>query len=223
MQKTINSNEMNNDVSFIEPDSLMKSAKSSGLISCEFCMKVNQNTMTHCRCCGSKLHSRIKQSINRCWALTASAMVLLIPANILPIMTINTFGHGEPDTIISGIISLFEHGLYPIGVIVFLASIMVPILKIIGLVLLLLSLEGKIIMGRTERTRIFRWVEFFGKWSMLDVFVVSFLVALVSIGEIANVYAGIGVTAFCATVILTIFAANSFDSRLIWDQFEKTV
>jgi paraquat-inducible protein A len=222
MQKTKSNNEMSKDASFIEPDNLMKSAKSSGLISCEFCMKLNQNTMTSCRCCGAKLHSRINQSINRCWAFTVSAMVLLIPANILPIMTVNSFGYGEPDTIISGIISLFQHGLYPIGVVVFLASIMVPILKIIGLVLLLLSLEGKINMGRRERTRIFRWVEFFGKWSMLDVFVVSFLVALVSIGEIANVYAGLGVTAFCATVILTIFAANSFDSRLIWDQLEKS-
>jgi len=217
----MNDNENNNSPANIDPDCLMKSAKKLGLISCEFCMKLNNDSQMHCRCCGSKLHSRINQSINRCWALTVTAMLLLIPANILPIMTVNTFGYGQPDTIISGIMSLFQHGLYPIGVIVFLASIMVPILKIIGLVLLLLSLEGKINMGRRERTRIYRWVEFFGKWSMLDVFVVSFLVALVNIGEIANVYAGLGITAFCAAVILTIFAANSFDSRLIWDQLEK--
>ncbi|PCJ49579.1 MAG: paraquat-inducible membrane protein A [Gammaproteobacteria bacterium] len=209
---------MQNSTSEQTSNDVIESAKRAGLISCEYCMKLNHDKLAICRCCGAKLHSRIHQSINRCWALTISAILLLIPANILPIMTVKTFGQGEPDTIISGIISLFQHGLYPIGVIVFLASIMVPILKIIGLVLLLLSLEGKITMGRNERTRVLRWVEFFGKWSMLDVFVVSFLVALVNIGDIANVNAGLGITAFCATVILTIFAANSFDSRLIWDQ-----
>ena len=120
MQKPINDNEVNKGVSFIDPDNLTTSAKSSGLISCEYCMKVNQNTMTHCRCCGSKLHSRINQSINRCWAFTVSAMVLLIPANILPIMTVNSFGYGQPDTIISGIISLFQHGLTPLAWLFFL-------------------------------------------------------------------------------------------------------
>jgi paraquat-inducible protein A len=139
----------------------------------------------------------------------------------MPIMTIKAFGQGEPDTIMSGIISLFQHGLYPIGIIVFLASIMVPILKIIGLIALLISVQGKITIGYRLRTRIYRWVEFFGKWSMLDVFVVSFLVALVNIGDIATVDAGLGVAAFCAMVIITIFAANSFDTRLIWDDHSE--
>ena len=201
---------------------VMESAKQAGLICCEYCLKVTPDDHSTCRCCGSKLQSRIKGSINRCWALTLSAMVLLIPANLLPIMTITAFGQGEPDTIMSGIISLFQHGLYPIGIIVFLASIMVPILKIIGLVLLLLSLQGNIKMGHRERTKMFRIVEFFGKWSMLDVFVVSFLVALVNLGDVANVDAGIGVTAFAAMVIITIFAANSFDTRLIWDDKDSS-
>ena len=197
---------------------LKESAKQAGLICCDYCMMLSPNHHDKCRCCNSKLHSRINQSINRCWALTISAIILLIPANTLPIMNIKTFGQGEPDTIMSGIISLFQHELYPIGVIVFLASIMVPLLKIIGLLLLLLSLEGKISMGHHERTNMFRLVEFFGKWSMLDVFVVSFLVALVDIGDIVRVEAGLGVTAFCTVVILTMFAANSFDTRLIWDE-----
>jgi len=200
---------------------LIESAKQAGLICCEYCRKVTTDKLTHCRCCGARLHSRIHQSVNRCWALTFSAILLLIPANTLPIMTIKAFGQGEPDTILSGIISLFQHGLYPIGVIVFLASIMVPILKIIGLVILLISLDGKINIGQRELIRIYRMVEFFGKWSMLDVFVVSFLVALVDIGDIATVDAGLGVTAFCAMVITTMFAANSFDTRLIWDELTK--
>lgn len=197
--------------------SVMESAKEAGLIGCQYCSNVSRG-LSHCRCCGSKLYSRKVQSINRCWALTLAAILLLIPANILPIMTIKAFGRGEPDTIMSGIISLFQHGLYPIGVIVFLASVMVPILKIIGLIILLLSVGGKFDMGRRERTRMYRVVEFFGKWSMLDVFVVTFLVALVDLGDIATVDAGLGVAAFCAAVILTILAANSFDTRLIWDE-----
>ena len=199
---------------------ITESAKQAGLIFCEGCKTLTYDDQQQCRCCGSAIHSRFIQSANRCWALTLSAALLLIPANTLPIMTIKTFGRGVPDTIISGIISLFEHGLYPIGIIVFLASIMVPILKIIGLILLLLSIQGKINMGRKECTRIYRLIEFFGKWSMLDVFVVSLLVALVDIGGIASVDAGLGVTAFCAMVIFTMFAVNSFDTRLIWDNIK---
>ena len=199
----------------------MESAKQAGLICCKYCRMLNHDHQTSCRCCASELNSRIYQSVNRCWALTISAILLLIPANTMPIMTIKAFGQGEPDTIMSGIISLFQHGLYPIGIIVFLASIMVPIMKIIGLIALLLSVQGKITIGYRLRTRIYRWVEFFGKWSMLDVFVVSFLVALVNIGDIATVDAGLGVAAFCAMVIITIFAANSFDTRLIWDDHSE--
>ena len=201
-----------------DPSSIIETAKQAGLIFCDFCEKLTNKQQLNCRCCGAKLESRYHQSVNRCWALTISATLLLIPANVLPIMTVKSFGQGEPDTIMSGIISLFQHGLYPIGLIVFMASIMVPFLKIIGLILLMLSVQGYLDMGRRERTRMFRIVEFFGKWSMLDVFVVSLLVALVEIGDIATVDAGLGVTAFCAMVILTMFAANSFDSRLIWDK-----
>lgn len=200
---------------------LTETARQAGLVYCEDCRKLSYIEQKVCKCCGSRLHSRFANSINRCWALTLSATLLLIPANILPIMTVKSFNQGEPDTIMSGIISLFQHGLYPIGVIVFLASIMVPFLKIIGLILLMLSVQGNIEMGRRERTRMYRIVEFFGKWSMLDVFVVSLLVALVEIGEIASVDAGLGVTAFCSMVILTMFAANSFDSRLIWDNVQQ--
>jgi len=203
-----------------DEQNVMETAKQAGLIYCEYCQKLTDSRQTSCRCCGSRLHSRLSNSINRCWALTIAATLLLIPANILPMMTIKSFGQGEPDTILSGIISLFQYELYPIGIIVFLASIVVPFLKIIGLVLLLFSVQGRIDMGHRERTRMYRIIEFFGKWSMLDVFVVSLLVALVEIGDIATVDAGLGATAFCSVVILTIFAANSFDTRLIWDDIK---
>lgn len=199
-----------------------ESAKSTGLIGCHVCRTVNEQRELACRCCGSALHSRIPDGVNRCWALTITATLLLIPSNILPMMTIGTFGRGTPDTIISGVISLFKAGLYPIGLIVFLASIMVPILKIIGLYILLITVHIQRQRGFEARTRLFRVIEFFGKWSMLDVFVVSLLVALVDIGDIATVIPGSGTVAFCAMVILTMFAAHSFDTRLIWDVKENT-
>jgi len=197
---------------------IQESARDAGLIYCGYCKVVSRWNTKKCRSCSSPLHSRTKQSVNHCWAFTISAIILLVPANTLPIMTIVAFGQGEPDTILSGIISLFNHGLYPIGIIVFLASIMIPILKIVGLMFLLISLKVDLRMSPRARTKLYRVVEFFGKWSMLDVFVVSFLVALVDLGGIATVNPGIGVTAFCAMVILTMLAAHSFDSRLIWDQ-----
>ncbi len=200
---------------------IVETAQQAGLIYCEYCQKLTDSAKTNCRCCGSRIHSRIYNSVNRCWALTIAATLLLVPANILPIMTIKSFGRGEPDTIFSGIISLFQHELYPIGIIVFLASIVVPFLKIIGLVMLLFSVRGLISMGHRERTKMYRIIEFFGKWSMLDVFVVSLLVALVEVGDIATVNAGLGATAFCLVVILTMFAANSFDPRLIWDDINR--
>ena len=196
------------------------SARSAGLVGCRVCSHVNYEADSTCRICNAPLHSRIPDSLNRCWALTITASLLLIPSNILPMMTISSFGNGEPDTIMSGVIKLFHAELYPIGIIVFVASIMVPILKILGLYFLMISVHLGMSYGYRSRTKIFRIVDFFGKWSMLDVFVVSLLVALVHIGDIASVIPGIGTTAFCMMVILTMFAAHSFDTRLIWDCLE---
>ena len=196
----------------------MTSAKELDLIGCHYCQQVNPAEVSHCRTCKGRLHSRKQPDLTRCWALTLTATFLIIPANILPIMAVTSFGRGDPDTIISGIIKLFEKGLYPIGTIVFLASIMVPILKLVGLYLLLFTLNGTIEMKPVNSTRLFRWVELSGKWSMLDVFVVSLLVSLEDLGDIASVLASPGVTAFCALVIVTMYAAHSFDSRFIWDK-----
>jgi paraquat-inducible protein A len=196
------------------------SARAAGLIGCHVCTRVNPEDNKICRICDAPLHSRVPDSINRCWALTMTATLLLIPANLLPMMTITSFGNGEPDTILSGVIKLFQAELYPIGIIVFVASIMVPVLKILGLYFLMISLHAGMNYGFRSRTKIFRVVDFFGKWSMLDVFVVSLLVALVDIGDIASVIPGLGTTAFCLMVITTMFAAHSFDTRLIWDRLE---
>ena len=203
-----------------DASSQVVSARSAGLVGCKVCSRVNSDKESICRICDAPLHSRIPDSLNRCWALTITATLLLIPSNILPMMTISSFGNGEPDTIMSGVIKLFHAELYPIGIIVFVASIMVPILKILGLYFLMISVHLGMSYGYRSRTKIFRVVDFFGKWSMLDVFVVSLLVALVDIGDIASVIPGVGTTAFCIMVILTMFAAHSFDTRLIWDCLE---
>jgi paraquat-inducible protein A len=196
----------------------ISSAQSLGLVGCHYCSQVNQRSESHCLTCGGKLKTRREINLTKCWALTVAATLLLIPANILPIMAVTSFGRGEPDTIISGIIKLFEKGLYPIGTIVFIASIMVPLLKLAGLYLLLFCMHGTIKLKAVNATRLYRWVELSGKWSMLDVFVVSLLVSLVDLGDIASVIASPGVTAFCAVVIMTMFAANSFDTRYLWDK-----
>ena len=162
--------------------------------------------------------SEIKDSLNRCWALTICSMIVFIPANAFPIMTILYFGKGQPDTILSGIVLLLKLGMFPIALIIFIASFVVPLAKIVGLFYLLISLKRRSKLSAQQRTVMYRLIEFFGKWSMLDVFVVALLVALVEIGAVVEVVAGPGASAFGLMVIITIFAANSFDPRLIWDK-----
>ncbi|WNC66776.1 paraquat-inducible protein A [Thalassotalea nanhaiensis] len=199
----------------------IQTAKSKGLAQCHVCkllVRVEETVDNYCPRCDSKIHMRIYDSLQRCWALTICSLIAFIPANAYPIMTILYFGKGQPDTILSGIILLLKLGMYPIAAIVFIASFVVPLAKIIGLFVLLVSLKNKSKFTKQQRTKMYRYIELFGRWSMLDVFVVALLVALVEIGAVVEVVAGAGATAFGLMVILTIFAANSFDPRLLWDE-----
>ncbi|WOH38395.1 paraquat-inducible protein A [Thalassotalea fonticola] len=196
-------------------------AKAQGLAQCHVCnllIDIDESIDNYCPRCDSKIHMRIYDSLQRCWALTICSLIAFIPANAYPIMTILYFGKGQPDTILSGIVLLLKFGMYPIAAIVFIASFVVPLAKIIGLFVLLLSLRNKSKLTKQQRTKMYRYIELFGRWSMLDVFVVALLVALVEIGAVVEVVAGPGATAFGIMVILTIFAANSFDPRLLWDE-----
>jgi len=202
----------------------MKTARSEGLVLCHDCQLVVKMPQQHsgaCPRCGSRLHQRIPNSLARTWALVISAWVLLLPANLYPIMTVIYFGEGQPDTIISGVIRLVEEGMIPIAIVVFVASIAVPILKLLGIMLLLFTVHFKWELSKTECTVLYRIIEVIGAWSMLDLFMISILATLVDLGSVAQITAGPGATAFATVVVLTMLAANSFDPRLIWDLQEE--
>ena len=167
------------------------------------------------------LHSRKPNSIHRTWALVITAFILYIPANVYPIMTVIHFGHGSPATIMKGVKILFAEGMIGIALIVFVASVAVPMMKLLGLILLLLAVQFRWKIGPREQTRLYRAVECIGRWSMLDIFVIAILVALVKLGSVAEITAGPAATSFGAVVVVTMFAAESFDPRLIWDTYEE--
>lgn len=170
-----------------------------------------------CSRCGSVVHRRKPNSLSRTLALLAAAAICYVPANVYPIMAVTSFGKTQADTILSGVIYLFVHGMWPLALIVFVASVVVPVLKLIGLTALVISVQRKSQWRPRERARLYRIVEVVGRWSMVDVYVVTILVALVHLGSLASVEAEIGSFFFGAVVVLTLLASQSFDPRLIWD------
>jgi paraquat-inducible protein A len=175
----------------------------------------------HCARCGNPLHRRKPESVQRTWALVIAAVLCYIPANTLPIMSVTSLGQTQSDTIMSGVIFLLQHGMWPLALIVFVASVFVPLLKILILILLLVSLQLGSTWRPRDRTRLYRITEAVGRWSMVDIYVVTILVALVRLGNLATIEAEPGAVFFAAVVILTMFAAMSFDPRLIWDIWEQ--
>ncbi|MBV1878343.1 MAG: paraquat-inducible protein A [Pseudomonadales bacterium] len=171
----------------------------------------------HCQRCGSSMHYRIEHSLQRCGALLVAALMMLIPANIYPIMTVISLGRGAPDTILSGVVKLISHGMWGLGLIVLFASIVVPLLKLFALSYLLYSVRVNSSWRPKDRTLLYRCTEVLGAWSMVDVFLVGLLCGLVKLGFIATIEPGIGASFFAAAVVLTMLAAQSFDPRLIWD------
>ena len=194
------------------------------LTSCHSCRLLihDQHVLSHCPRCGEKLHARKANSISRTWALIATAAMLYIPANVYPIMTVTKFGRGEPDTILSGIVSLIDSGMWGLALLVFFASIMVPVIKLLVLSWLLLSIQLSSCWRPRDRTIMFRITEIVGAWSMLDIFLIGILVSLVKLDAFATIEAGPGASFFAAVVVITLFAAHSFDSRMIWDNCKDT-
>jgi paraquat-inducible protein A len=176
-----------------------------------------------CPRCGAQLHLRKPASIARTWAFLIAAVILYIPANMLPVMHTSSLFGAQKDTILSGVVYLWTLGSWPLAVLVFVASIAVPMLKIIALVFLAVSVQFHSTWQPEQRTRIYRLVELVelvGRWSMLDIYVITMLVALVQFNALATISAGPAAVAFGAVVVLTMFAALSFDPRLIWDPAE---
>jgi paraquat-inducible protein A len=190
-----------------------------GAVSCETCGLVSVPRPGDHRCprCEAPLHARKPESVTRAWTLVIAAAVLYVPANLYPVLTVVQLGAGAPSTILGGVSELLESHMYPLAALVFLASVAVPMLKLIGLSIMLIATQT----GRTgwlrDRTRLFYIVRWIGRWSMIDIFMESLLGALVRFGSIVTIEPGIGAVAFCGVVILTIFAAEAFDPRVMWD------
>jgi len=203
-------------------------AAEASLVSCPSCDKLcsadvgSDGCAGRCSRCGTRLRIRKTNSLHRTWALVIAGIILYIPANVYPVMTFSSFGRGEPDTIISGIVAIFDSGLWFIGILIFTASVFIPLLKLLGLSFLLVSVQYKWNWRPRQRTLMYRSIEKIGRWSMLDVFLVSMLTALVQLGLFGEVIPEKGSTAFAAVVIITMFAAMSFDPRLIWDNENQT-
>lgn len=196
----------------------LTTALAQGFIRCHECGSLIKSIdEVPCPVCRHVVAARKPHSVQHTLALIISALCLYIPANIFPIMTVTELGIAEPHTIIGGIVVLVQSNMIPIALLVLVASIIVPLMKLLGLSLLLLCVHYKWQVNGKLFTRMYRIIAFVGRWSMLDIFMISILVALVDLGGVAQVIAGPAATAFAAVVVLTMFAAKSFDPRLIWD------
>jgi paraquat-inducible protein A len=197
-------------------------AMETGLISCHSCeLLVDSLGRSHealqCPRCGASLHSRKTNSLARTWALVIAAFIFYVPAMVLPITRVTSLGTVQEDTIMSGVILFIQTGSWEIALVIFVASIIVPMMKLLILVYLLISVQRKSGRRPRDRAKLYRLTEFVGRWSMVDIYVVAILVALVNLGVLADIDAGPAAFYFAAVVIITIFAARTFDPRLIWD------
>jgi paraquat-inducible protein A len=197
------------------------SAARAGLVSCTTCgllsRPADRANPGYCPRCGTVLMWRRRHSIQYTWALVIAAAICYIPANVLPVLRTTSLGSTESDTIIGGVIFLYESGSWPLALIVLVASVMIPLGKLVALGYLLTTVQRGSVENSHDRTRIYELVEFVGRWSMLDVFVDAFIVALVQLQPLMSVEPGAGVVFFMVVVVLTMLAAQSFDPRLIWD------
>jgi paraquat-inducible protein A len=202
---------------------MVPTARSEGMIVCHACTTVWRETCDGEACgrCGAALHSRKQNSIQRTWAFVIAACILYIPANLMPVMVTSTLLDEQRDTIMSGIIYFWVNGEWGLAVVVFVASFLVPLFKLSALILMLVSTQNRATWRLLQRARLYRLLEFIGRWSMLDVFVVSVLAGLVQIQGFATITPGPGVAAFGSVVVLTMLASISFDPRLAWDHLQN--
>ncbi|GGP51022.1 PqiA family protein [Shewanella algicola] len=193
-----------------------------GLCLCPVCKKLNLTTNSNCRRCYSKLATRNYASVQQSWALLVTATILLVLANVYPITLLTNRGVVTNDTIFSGISHLVQTGMFPIAIIVFTASILVPWLKIFGLATYLAAISFNLPISKRKLMVGFHVIEWIGRWSMLDLFVISLTVALVNMGQLLDAKPAPAATAFALVILLTQLAAKVLDTRLLWDRLEKT-
>jgi paraquat-inducible protein A len=189
----------------------------AGCSTCQLVVRLTSNNQ-YCPRCNTRLHFRKINSLNRTWAFLISALIMYVPANLEPVMRTSYLGSESADTILSGVVYFLHHGDWPLALIIFSASILIPLVKMMVLAYLLISVHRRSTIRKHERTRLYRLTELIGRWSMVDVFVVALMAALVQMGTLATIIPGVGAVAFSSVVILTMLAAMAFDPRLIWDQ-----
>lgn len=201
----------------------MATASAMGLVACPHCDAVWRDAAEGepCGRCGTHLHTRKPYSLSRTWAFLIAACIMYIPANLLPVMITRTLFGAQYDTILSGVIYFWVSGGYGLAAIIFIASFLVPLFKLTALILLALLAQRGSSWRRPERARLYHIIEIIGRWSMLDVFVVSLLTGLVQIQGFAVINAGVGIAAFGSVVVLTMLASLSFDPRLTWDSRQE--
>ncbi|MDX9900788.1 MAG: paraquat-inducible protein A [Aliarcobacter sp.] len=191
------------------------------LISCKNCHKMYEKENFDdfvCTRCNHKVRKRIKNSLQVSLALTICAILLYIPAMIYPIMEVTTLGVKVESTILEGVISFLDMESYFIAIVIFTASVVIPMIKLIGLLFIFISLKINVKMQNNRKILIFKFIEAIGKWSMIDIYVVALLASIVQLDEIFNIKGGIAATSFALMVIVTMIAANRFDTRIIWDE-----
>ncbi len=202
-------------------------AKQLGLVGCHEChllsrqQRLAPGQAAFCPRCGATLRLRKPNSIARTWALLIAALIFYIPANVLPITITTSLGSRQSDTILSGVIYFLLHGSPEIALVIFTASIFIPLLKLVVMAYLLVSVQRRSRWRPRDRTQLYRIVEAIGRWSMVDIYVVTILVALVKLGVFANIEAGPAALYFASVVVISMLAAQSFDPRLIWDALEE--
>ncbi len=205
-------------VALVAPAAPAAPVSEAMVIGCHSCGLVNvAEPGTGCQRCRAVLRSRKTNSIAGSWAFVLAAVFLYIPANIYPVMWITQLAKTQSFTILGGIVELVDYGLWPLAALVFFASITIPLLKLVTLAYMLVTTQTGSADHLIGRTRAFRMIDFIGRWSMIDVFMISILVALVRFGQFANVRADVGAACFAGVVVLTMFAVEAFDPRLMWD------
>jgi paraquat-inducible protein A len=200
-------------------------AVDAGFIACQVCHLLNKQPRAGqypaCFRCGASLHPRKPDSIARTWALVITACILYVPANVLPVMETGSLFGSQSDTIMSGVVFLWTSGSWPLAVIVFVASILVPGAKLAALIVLLISVQNRSSWRTVDRSRLYRMLALVGRWSMVDIYVAAILTGLAHFQSLATIHAGPGAIAFGAVIVLTMFAAEAFDPRLIWDPLRR--
>lgn len=193
------------------------SAMESGLTGCHICGALSKAGSHRCGRCGGHLHDRKPGGLNRTWALLITSSILYIPANLYPIMDTVFLGDDTPSTILGGVVLLWAMGSYPIAAVIFFASVVVPLVKILALFWLCYAVQNGHAASPLRKLKLYRMTEFVGRWSMIDVFVVAILAGLIRLDNLMTIYPGPAAVAFAGVVLITMVAAMSFDSRLIWD------